>query len=69
MLVFLPSNLPNSNGLLFQIIKGQRPPLTDISSYRCLVGRLLYLTTTHPDIAFSVQQLSQFMAVPTELHR
>jgi hypothetical protein len=41
---------------------------TDVSGYRRLVGQLLYLTTTRPDIAFAAQQLSQFMASPTDLH-
>lgn len=40
-------------------------PLLD---FRRLLGRLLYLTTTRPDIAFATQQLSQFMSVPTESH-
>lgn len=43
-------------------------PFPDVTAYRRLVGRLLYLTTTHPDIAFAIQQLSQFMSAPTELH-
>jgi len=43
-------------------------PYLDITGYRRLAGRLLYLTTTRPDIAFAAQQLSQFMASPTELH-
>jgi len=32
----------------------------DIFSYRRLVGKLLYLTTTRPDIAFVTQQLTNF---------
>ncbi|PNY16332.1 retrovirus-related Pol polyprotein from transposon TNT 1-94, partial [Trifolium pratense] len=38
-----------------------RPLFADISAYRRLVGRLLYLTTTRPDISHATQQLSQFM--------
>ena len=45
---------------------GQSYP--DIPAYRCLVGRLLYLTSTRPDIAFATQQHSQFMANPTMQH-
>jgi hypothetical protein len=42
--------------------------LSDPSQYRRLVGRLLYLTVTRPDINYSVQKLSQFMAKPTTTH-
>ena len=42
--------------------------LDDPLSYRRLVGRLIYLTTTRPDIVFATQQLSQFMANPTKSH-
>ncbi|XP_058723404.1 uncharacterized mitochondrial protein AtMg00810-like [Vicia villosa] len=41
---------------------------SDVTAYRRLVGRLLYLTNTRPDIAFATQQLSQFMSSPTESH-
>ena len=41
---------------------------TDISTYRRLIGRLLYLTTTRPYITFIVQQLSQFLSKPTQVH-
>ena len=42
--------------------------LDDPLSYRHLVGHLIYLTTTRPDIVFATQQLSQFMAHPTKSH-
>ncbi|XP_019057317.1 PREDICTED: uncharacterized protein LOC109116399 [Tarenaya hassleriana] len=42
--------------------------LDDPVSYRNLVGRLLYLTITRPDITFSVHKLSQFVHRPTTEH-
>ncbi|WVZ14716.1 hypothetical protein V8G54_012282 [Vigna mungo] len=46
-------------------------PLNDAtsSSYRRLVGRLLYLTKTRPNISFAVQQLSQFLSNPSTDHQ
>ncbi|GAU26487.1 hypothetical protein TSUD_294560 [Trifolium subterraneum] len=43
-------------------------PHDNITEYRALVGKLLYLTSIRPDIAFLVQQLSQFLDAPTTLH-
>jgi hypothetical protein len=40
----------------------------DVAGYRRLVGKLLYLTTTRPNIAFVTQQLSQFLSSPTLIH-
>uniref|UniRef100_A0A3Q7IJ85 Reverse transcriptase Ty1/copia-type domain-containing protein n=1 Tax=Solanum lycopersicum TaxID=4081 RepID=A0A3Q7IJ85_SOLLC len=42
--------------------------LEDPGGYQRLVGRLLYLTMTRPDISFVVQALSQFMHKPKESH-
>ena len=42
--------------------------LQDPSSFERLIGRLLYLTNTRPDISFIVQQLSQFISSPREQH-
>ncbi|KAG7569356.1 Zinc finger CCHC-type [Arabidopsis thaliana x Arabidopsis arenosa] len=38
------------------------------TAYRELVGRLLYLTITRPDITFAVHKLSQFLSCPTDIH-
>ena len=42
--------------------------LSNPESYRRLVGQLIYLTLSRPDISFSVQLLSQFMQQPTSVH-
>lgn len=42
--------------------------LHNASAYRRLVGRLIYMTITRPDLAYSVHVLSQFLAAPTSSH-
>jgi hypothetical protein len=44
------------------------PLFDDIPRYRRLIGKLLYLNTTRPDITLATQQLSQFLSAPTTTH-
>ncbi|KAL0744686.1 hypothetical protein Bca101_100787 [Brassica carinata] len=43
-------------------------PYQDPKLYRKLVGKLIYLTITRPDICFAVNQVSQHMQLPKEHH-
>jgi len=43
-------------------------PFSDVHAYKILIGRLMYLTNTRPDITFSIHQLSQFLDKPTIAH-
>ncbi|XP_031259823.1 uncharacterized protein LOC116117986 [Pistacia vera] len=51
-----------------KLSKTSRTPLSDPTPYRQLIGRLLYLTLTRPDISYPIQVLSQYMDCPTITH-
>jgi hypothetical protein len=42
--------------------------LIDATLYRHIIGSLMYLTNTRPDICFSVNTLSQFLVEPKHVH-
>ncbi|GFY92952.1 hypothetical protein Acr_08g0013480 [Actinidia rufa] len=43
-------------------------PLSDPTLYRQLVGSLIYLTDTRPDISHAMHIVSQFMSAPRSIH-
>ncbi|KAG5225114.1 mitochondrial protein [Salix suchowensis] len=66
LLASKPVNFPMEPNVKFS--KDYGDPVVDPTVYRRLIGRLLYLTITRPDISFAVQVLSQFMADPRIPH-
>lgn len=51
-----------------KISKDDGEKLEDSSAFRSLVGSLLYLTATRPDLMFSANLLSRFMSSPSNVH-
>jgi hypothetical protein len=47
---------------------GRETPLVDNRLYRQLLGTLLYLTHSRPDLSYAVGAVSRFMQEPHELH-
>ena len=43
-------------------------PLSNPSLYRRLVGSLVYLTVTRPDISYAIHQVSQYLSTPQSTH-
>lgn len=56
-----PSTFPMEQNL--RLAKEDSTPEVDDSKYRCLVGRLIYLTITRHDISFSVNPLTNLSLV------
>ncbi|GKD37620.1 ribonuclease H-like domain-containing protein [Tanacetum coccineum] len=64
-----PSYIPiQPNISLSSESKDDDPLLKNINDYQKLIGKLIYLTTTRTDIAYTVSCLSQFMHCPLKSH-
>ena len=61
-----PNKVPMEQNLKLSKFHGKL--LFDPGMYRRLVGRLLYLTITRPDIGYAVNKLSQFVSKPKKPH-
>ena len=61
-----PSHTPLPEGLILS--KESATPPVNATLYRMLVGKLLFLTKTRPDITHAVSVISRFMQNPQEAH-
>lgn len=61
-----PYSDPCTSGCKLLTFSGE--PLDDINEYRQIVGALQYCTLTRSDIAYTVNQLCQFLHAPTSEH-
>ncbi|XP_020876468.1 uncharacterized protein LOC110227224 [Arabidopsis lyrata subsp. lyrata] len=62
-----PSSVPLDPHLKLE--KDSTGELVDAKAYRRLIGRLMYLQITRPDITFAVNKLSQFSEAPRTVHQ
>jgi hypothetical protein len=51
-----------------QLCASDGDPLSDLTRYRHLVGSLVYLVVTRPNISYPVHILSQFVSAPTSVY-
>ena len=61
-----PSNTPFLSGVKLE--EADSSPMVNNTLYRQLIGCLLYLTHTRPDISYAVSVASIYMDQPHEIH-
>ena len=61
-----PSSTPNIMGL--KLRKEDCNSNVNLTLYKSMVGSLMYLTATRPDIMYAVSLISRFMETPKETH-
>ncbi|KAI3494584.1 hypothetical protein L1887_40716 [Cichorium endivia] len=66
MLGCKPSSFPIEQNL--KLDRGETEEQVDASQYRRLIGRLMYLQATRPNVTYAVNALSQFVANPRQTH-
>lgn len=69
-----PAHMGKANSLPTPMVSNlslsskQGNPISNPQEYRSIVGALQYVTITRPDIAFSINKVSQIMNCPLDTH-
>jgi Reverse transcriptase (RNA-dependent DNA polymerase) len=61
-----PASTPTESNMKINTEEGE--PLKDINHFQSLVGKLIYLIVTRPDVLFAISQISRFMHSPRTPH-
>ncbi|RVW65328.1 Retrovirus-related Pol polyprotein from transposon RE2 [Vitis vinifera] len=61
-----PASIPIDPNI--RLGEAEKDATVDKEMYQCLVGRLIYLSHTRPNIAYAVSVINQFMHSPKEAH-
>ena len=51
-----------------KLLNDDSSELVDVTQYRQIIGSLIYLTNTRPNICFAVNTLSQYLVQPRRVH-
>ncbi|KAJ0925089.1 putative RNA-directed DNA polymerase [Helianthus annuus] len=64
-----PVNTPiELSHVVNKLTDSDKTEIVDVTNYQKLIGKLIYLSLTRPDISYAVQYLSQFMHKPLTVH-
>jgi hypothetical protein len=66
MLASTPEHVPLPPGL--QLLSDMNSPPIDLYHYCKIVGKLIFLTTTRPDLSFAVSSINKYMSTPQHTH-
>ena len=58
----------HTHGFQLKLLANDSSELVDVTQYRLIIGSLMYLTNTRPDICFVVNTLSQYLVQPRRVH-
>ena len=51
-----------------KLLNDDTSKFVDATLYKQIIGSLMYLTNTRPDICFAINTLSQYMVNPKHIH-